>query len=258
MNEWKKIESIAKVFGVLLSIFVIALTVYTFKSIGFIGSAPTTNTISVSGRGEAFAVPNIATVNFSVEKTAKTVAEAQKQVTDVVNDVLVAIKTNGVAEKDIKTISYDINPKYDYQGSVCSSTGICPPSKQILTGYTVTNSIQIKIRAIDTAGTIIGVLGQKNVTNLSGLQLTVEDDAAIKKEARNEAIAEARAQAESIAKSLGVRLVRITSFNESGFAQPMYYSKDMAMSAQSNAATPAIPVGENSAISNVSITYEIQ
>jgi uncharacterized protein len=258
MNEWNKLQFIFKLLGVLVSIFVIALTVYTFKAIGFIGSAPVVNTISVSGHGESFAVPNIATVSFSVEKTAKTVADAQNQVTKVMNDVLAALKTNGIAEKDIQTTSYDINPKYEYQSSVCTSSGICPPSKQILTGYIVSDTIQIKIRAIDTAGDIIGVLGQKNVTNLSGLTLSVEDDSAVKTEARNKAIAEARQQAESIAKGLGVRLVRITSFNESGSVRPIYYSTKDMMSNAVGAAAPSIPVGQNKSSSDVSITYEIQ
>lgn len=258
MNDWKKLESIIKLFGVLLSILVIALTFYTFRAMGFIGSAPSTNVISVSGHGESFAVPNIATVSFSVEKTAKTVADAQNQVTTVMNDVIATLKTNGIADKDIQTTSYDVNPKYDYQNAVCTINS-CPPARQILIGYTVSDTIQIKIRAIDTAGNIIGVLGQKNVTNISGLNLSVEDDSAIKTEARNKAIAEAKQQADSIAKGLGVRLVRITSFNESGSARPIYYAaKDMMSSAGVGAPTPSIPVGQNKASSDVTITYEIQ
>jgi uncharacterized protein len=260
MSEWNKLQSFLKLLVVLVSIFVIALIVYTFKAVGYIGSAPMTNTISVSGHGESFAVPNIATINFSVEKTAKTVADAQTQVTTVMNDVLATLKTKGIAEKDIQTTSYDVNPKYEYQGSVCTANGICPPSKQILTGYTVSDTVQVKIRAIDTAGDIIGVLGQKNVTNLSGLTLSVEDDSAVKTEARNKAITQAQQQADSIAKGLGVRLVRITSFNESSSARPVYYNsaKDMVMGTGASAPIPSIPVGQNKASSDVSITYEIQ
>lgn len=258
MNEWKNLQSIVKIFGILISIFVVALIVYTFKAISYVGSAPAINTISVSGHGESFAVPNIATVSFSVEKTAKTVADAQNQVTTVMNDVLATLKTQNIAEKDIQTTSYDVSPKYDYQNSVCAGN-ICPPSKQILTGYTVTDSVSVKIRAIDTAGNIIGVLGQKNVTNISGLTLSVEDDSGVKTEARNKAITEARQQAESIAKGLGVRLVRITSFSESGSARPIYYStKNMMASDVASAPAPSIPVGQNKASSDVTITYEIQ
>ena len=90
--------------------------------------------------------------------------------------------------------------------------------------------------------------------------MTVEDDSAVKTEARNKAIAQAKAQAQSIASGLGVRLVRITSFSESGSARPVYYSKDMVlgMGANSAAPTPSIPVGQNTSTSDVSITYEIQ
>ena len=257
MNEWKNLQWLIKTFGILISIFVLALIAYTLKSISYVGSAPETNTISVSGHGEAFAVPDIATISFSVEKTAKTVADAQNQVTTLMNDVLSTLKTQNIADKDVQTTSYDVNPKYDYQSSVCTANGICPPSKQILTGYTVTDTVEVKIRAIDTAGSIIGILGQKNVTNISGLTLSVENDSAVKTEARNKAIATAKAQAQSIANGLGVHLVRITSFSESGSAQPVYYSaKNSVMGAM--APTPSIPVGQNTASSDVTITYEIQ
>lgn len=257
--EWNKLRSTIKLFGVFATIFVIALTIYTFKAMNEIGSIPETNTISVSGHGESFAIPNLAIVSFSVEKTAKTVADAQTQVTTVMNDILATLKTSGVADKDIKTMSYDINPKYEYQSTVCTING-CPTSKQVLVGYTVSDTVQVKIRAIDKAGDIIGVLGQKNVTNLSGLNLSVEDDSAVKTEARDKAITLARAEAESIAKGLGVRLVRITSFSENGYAQPIYYStnKDMALSSGAGAPAPSIPVGQNKASSDVTITYEIR
>lgn len=259
MNDWNKLQSVVKFVGILLAIFLIALISYTFKAMGFIGTSPTINTISVSGHGESFAVPNIATVSFTVENTAKTVADAQKQVTTKMNDVIATLKNSGIAEKDIQTTSYDVNPKYEYQSSVCSANS-CPPSRQILVGYSVSDSISVKIRAIDTAGNIIGILGQKNVTNISGLTLSVEDDSAVKTEARNKAIAQAKQQADALAKGLGVRLVRITSFNESGIAQPVFYSAKnmMVQGAGAVDASPSIPVGQNKASSDVTITYEIQ
>jgi len=105
---------------------------------------------------------------------------------------------------------------------------------------------------------IIGVLGQKNVTNLSGLTLTVEDDSAVKTEARNKAITQAKTQAEANRLLVSVSAwSRITNFSESGSAQPIYYSKDMMVGATSAAApTPSIPVGQNTASSDVTITYE--
>ena len=274
MNDWKNVRMSINVFVILASLFMVAASVYVFKSTGFIGTSPSTNTISVSGHGESFAVPNIATVSFSVEKTAKTVALAQSQATTAMNEALASLKKLGIAEKDIQTTSYDVYPKYDYTSTVCKysagssmdavspnypSTVTCPPSKQVLVGYTVSQSISVKIRAIEKAGDILGALGQTNVSNVSGLTFSVEDDTAITSEARNKAITEAKQQAETLAKQLGVRLVRITNFSDSNGSRPVYYAKDMLMNASTGgAAAPSIPVGQNRASSDVTITYEIQ
>ena len=276
MDEWKKFAKAATFFMFLASLLVCVGIIYALKSISFVGTAPVTNTITVSGHGEAFLAPDIATVSYSVEKTAKTVADAQAQVTTLSNDVLATLKTLGIADADIKTTSYDVYPKYDYTSAVCttgvmSSSGgassgaismpssiICPPSKQVISGYTVSQSVSVKIRKIDTSGAVLSALGQKNVSNISGLTFTVENDTAVTADARSKAIVAAKTKADTLAKQLGVRLVRITSFSESGSAQPIYYAKDMMVGTGASAPVPSIPVGQNKASSDVSITYEIQ
>ncbi len=94
---------------------------------------------------------------------------------------------------------------------------------------------------------------------MSGLTFSIEDDTLVKNKARDEAITEARQQADALAKQLGVRLVRITSFSENSGSRPTYYAKDMAYGAVANqVAAPSVPVGQNKASSDVTITYEIQ
>ena len=86
----------------------------------------------------------------------------------------------------------------------------------------------------------------------------------VQDQARDEAIADAKQKAEMLAKQLGVRLVRVVSYNDSGnYPQPMY-ARDMAygMGGAENQSTkavaPSISIGENKVTSNVSITYEIR
>jgi uncharacterized protein YggE len=261
-NEWKFVRIALGILISLAALFALAGSIYAFKSVKYIGSAPATNTIPVSGHGEAFAVPNIAEVTFSVEKSASTVAVAQKQVTDLMNDVLATLKSSGIAEKDLQTTGYNIYPKYEYQTTKCSVTNCYPQGKDVLVGYTVSNSVTVKIRNLDKAGDILATLGGKNVTNLSGLNFTLEDDNAPKSEARTEAITKAKQQADTLANQLGVHLVRIVSFNENG-NYPIYYSKvaNQALDARtetSAGAAPAIQTGENKITSDVTITYEIQ
>jgi uncharacterized protein YggE len=254
--------------AIILGVFLIALTINAFKENRYIGSGVTpTNVITVSGTGDAFAVPDIATFNFGADATAKTVADAQKQVTTIVDAALAKIKADGVADKDIQTIDYSANPKYEYSQVACpmiATAGgapyVCPPSKQVLTGYEVNETISVKVRQVDNAGKVIGDIGGTGVTNVSGISFTVDDPTITANEARTTAIADAKTKANELAKELGVTLVRVVSFNENGggYPQPIFMSAGIASSDAKIATPPQIPVGQNKVTSNVTITYEIR
>lgn len=253
--------------AIALSAFLVMQTVNLIKENRYIGGGvPSSNVISVSGSGEAFAVPDIATFSFGVEATGKNVNEAQKQVNKIVDEALSKVKAQGVSDKDIKTTDYNAYPKYQYLNAVCptiaSANGAptyCPPGKQVLEGYTVSETITVKVRKVDDAGTILGEIGGAGVTNVSGLTFTVDDPSAVETEARAEAIAEAKTKAEELAKALGVKIVRIVSFNENGggYPTPTFMKVESAGAAASDSVAN-ISVGQNKVTSNVTITYEIR
>lgn len=219
-------------------------------------------TISVEGKGELFVQPDIAQFSFGVEAKAKTVADAQKEVSRVANAAIDYLKKAGVAEKDIKTDNYSFYPEYDYVTSdvLCVKNGICPPQgKQVLSGYRVNETVNVKLRNPDKAGEVVDGLGSLAVTNVSGISFVQEDENASKESARELAIKDAKSKAEILARELGVRLVRITSFSESGFFP--YYAKAESLSAPANAGAVApttLPVGENKVTSTVTLVYEIR
>ena len=216
------------------------------------------STIDVTGTGEALAIPNIATESFTVEKKAATIKDAQGVVTTKIADILSFLKSSGVAEKDIQTTNYSANPEYSYPtpcyGQVCPANSSAPK----LLGYTVSETITVKIRNADTVGTIIDGLGSRGVTNLSGPTFTVDDVSAVNAQARAKAIADAKVKATVLAHDLGIELGRIVRFSENtGGSYPMMYTaKDMAVGA--SAPTAQLPAGENKYTSNVTITFEIQ
>lgn len=215
------------------------------------------NVITVTGHGEIQAVPDIANVSFTIKKEAKTVKEAQTQVSDIEKKVLESLKTNNILAKDIKTINASFNPKYEYKYGV--PCGQYCPGKNVIVGYEASESIDLKIRSTDDVGKIIQDLGTLGVTELSGPNFTVENEEGLKAQARKEAIDEAKAKAKILAKDLGVRLGRITSFSEGGdYPRPMY-EKTMMGAGDMASSTPAVlPVGENTISSDVTITYKIR
>ncbi len=217
-----------------------------------------TNVISVTGKGEVNAVPDIASVSFDISKEAKTVKEAQDQVSKVEGEVLSSLKTNGIEDKDIKTTNSSFYPKYEYTNTLCRGY-VCPPGKSEIVGYTVSETITVKIRNTDNAGKVIADLGALGVSSLSGPNFTIDDEEGLKAEARKKAIEDARAKAEVLAKDLGVNLGKITSFSEnSNNGIYPYYAKTTLESFDTASSAPTLPKGENTITSEVTITYKIK
>lgn len=217
--------------------------------------------ITVSGEGEVTALPDIATVTLTVRESAKTVPEAQKLVEAKISSAIKELSALSVEKKDTKTLSYTINPKYEQQGSgICTAYG-CPAVKTIVTGYEVAQSMQVKVRKIDQAGAVIGVIGKANITEVSGPEFTVEDMDKVKAEAKALAIEKALEKAKLTAKSLNVDLGSIISFNEDGGNMyPVMYARANMMDKESSLGAPdvTLPQGENVIKSNVTITYTLE
>ena len=222
------------------------------------------NTIVVSGKGEVVVKPDIATVSFTVTEEDLDVGVAQDTVNKTVAKIFASVKAQGVDEKDVKTTSYNIYPRYEYVNSSnqvidCNIYPNCYSGKRVIAGYDVSQGIDVKIRDLTKAGKIVSGLGEFGVKDMSGLSFSVDKQDEITKQARDLAIADARADAEKIAKGLGVKLVKITAFSETG-NYPVYYDRAVMSAAPmaKNVSEAVLPTGENTITSNVSVTYEIK
>ena len=222
------------------------------------------NTIVVAGKGEVIVKPDIATISFTITEENLDVGIAQDTVNKTAKKVLDYIATQGVDVKDTKVTSYNIFPRYEYVNKAnevldCNIYSNCYSGKRIIAGYDVSQGLEVKIRDLTKAGKIVSGIGEFGVKDMSGLNFSVDKQDQITKQARDLAIADARLDAEKIAKGLGVKLVKITAFSENR-NYPMYYEKSMSaapMSA-SSVADAVLPAGENTITSNVTITYEIR
>ena len=224
---------------------------------GWNGNNKVVNTITVSGKGEVVVKPDIATVSFGVTAENLDVAKAQTEATTKMNNIINLLKGKGVAEKDIKLTNYNIYPRYDY---LQAQTYPYISGKQTLAAYVVSQTVEVKIRDISKAGGILSGVGEFGVTDVSGLTFTVDNEEVVKDQARDLAIEDAKTQAKVLAKGLGVKLIKITSFSEGG-NYPIYaMNKSMALGigGADAAIAPQVPMGENKITSNVSITYEIK
>lgn len=251
--------------GIRAAVFAVLAFLALFLATAFIGGLQNLGasdemvhrTITVEGVGKVTAVPSIARISFSVTETAGTVAEAQEAATERTNKALAYLEEQGIEDKDVKTTSYSVYPKYEYPNCVMGNCG-----SPRLTGYEVSQTVEVKVRDIAEAGEILQGLGSQNVQNISGPNFGIDDIEIVRAEAREQAVADARAKAKRLGKSLKIRLGDVVSFYENSYAYPMY-DKAMVSAVAPEAfggmrATPALPAGENEYSVTVSVTYEIK
>lgn len=243
----------------MLGLFLLAQFINTVKENRYVGGGD--HTISVTADGEVYAVPDIAEITFTAKGDGADIKAAQTKESTQVNAAIKYLKDASIAEKDIKTTNYYTQPKYENRSySPCYAVS-CPDHTPKIIGYEVYQSVTVKVRDTDKAGDILAGLGGVGVTDLSGPNFSIDDEDALRAEARAMAIKEAREKARVLAKDLGVRIVSISSFTESG-DNPIYYSKaggyDARLESSNQAVAPEIPTGENKIKITVTISYEIR
>jgi len=256
----KKISVSLFILLVIVSLFFIAKIVGEVK--GNFGDDPSYNVISVSGKGEAIAVSNIATLNINLEEETDTSKKAQELLNESINKTLSYLTEHGIEAKDIKSTFGGISPRYEYVKSYYSS------GERKLVGFTARQSIEVKVREVDNANTIRTGLAEIGVDNIDGPNFSIDNEDGYKEEARAKAITNAKEKATVLARDLGVKLVRIVSFSEGSNYYPYRESSMKVISAvamdESGAygieedSSPSLPTGENEITSNVTITYEIR
>ncbi len=215
-------------------------------------STPREAVISVSGEGRATTTPDMAVLSFSVVNDAKTAREALDANNKTMADVLNALKGGGIADHDLQTSGFAINPQYQYPDN--SDGGNKPP---VLIGYQVANSLTIRVRDLTKLGGIIDQAVTLGVNQGGSIQFTNDKPEATITEARKAAVADAIEKAKVLSEAAGVSLGRIVEISEnSQRPEPMPMVRAMAK----EYAADAVPIvtGENAYNVNVNVTFAIK
>lgn len=261
MFQESYMRRIVAIVGVMAIVALGAYTYSTVKQAKYLYQGPTS--ISVTGIGEVSAKPDLATFTFTIEAKEGDATTAQNKVAETEAGILAYLKESGVEEKDVKTENFNLSPRYEYPQTVCTQWSCPPAGEPKLIGYQVSETVTVKVRDAGKAGELVANVGSKGATNISGLSFTIDDDEVQKAEAREKAITDAKKKAEVLAKSLGVRLVRMNGYWEEQNGVPMPYGMggDMMMKSESAVAAPRavqMPSGENTFKVQVNISYEIE
>lgn len=213
-------------------------------------------TFSVSADGKVTAVPDIAKFTASViSEGGKDLKMIQTKNTESVNKMIEFIKRNGVDGKDIKTVNYSVTPKYPYYN--CQSL-LCPAPE--ISGYTVSQTIEIKIRDMLKTGDILGGIVRNGANSISQLSFAVDNPEKAEAEARAAAITKAKEKAVIVAKAGGFKIGKITSIYDSG-PVPYYgggFDGNGRTAGLETASAPKVEPGSEEVKVSVTVTYEIK
>jgi uncharacterized protein len=278
-------ENIKNVLGGAIVITVLLAGYAAVRYVGFYGESiqPSSfRSFSVTGDGKATGIPDVAEFSFQViTQGGKDVTSLQSQNTTVTNKVIAFVKSAGVDEKDIKTQYYNVEPRYQTydcrtpivyatpssgngtggsSGVAVPSVSPCPPAS--IVGYTVTQSVDIKVRNFAKIGDIMGGVVTNGANQVGALSFTLDDPTKVQDEARAEAITKAKAKAESVAQAGGFRIGRLLGIQEGYNSYPMYDNMKALGAGMNSAAvaapTPVIQPGSQEVDVSVTMQYEIQ
>ena len=229
---------------VCVAVFALALVLPT----GTAAAEEMTPTLTMNGFGVARMAPDTADVTIGVVTEARDAARAHADNAAATSRVQDALKSLGIAERDIQTARYDFSPVYDVKDN----------GRSVTTGYTVTNAVIVKVRNLANVGKVIDTALANGANRVDSLEFSASDPSAAKNAALADAARDARSKADAVARALGVRVVRVLNVNADAQSyaprnfMPMMMAKDAY-----NAGTP-ISAGELSFEASVNITYVIE
>ncbi len=232
-----------------LVVFLFAQTMVTLREYFAVYLNTQSGEITVSGKGEVKATPDTAVFTFSVVKTGNDKTQIQNDMAMRVKKVTEYLKQKGVEDKNIKTLSFNIAPRYEWMDG-----------KRISQGYEGRQTVQVKTKQKDVAGTLVAEVVSKGADSVGSVRFEIEDKDTLQDTARSKAIDDARQKARTLAKELGVKVIGVKSFSENNYGRPvpMYAARAYAKSEDVTPLPAELPTGENTITSNLTIVYKIK
>ena len=228
-----------------LSALVLAVGLFAYNALPASANESTRH-ITVNGIGSASVTPDAVRFYASVSVVAKSNKEALASASKSASAVRAALKASAIATKDIKTSSLTVYPEYNYSQDRGSE----------LIGYRATQSFTVVVRKAESAGAVIDLVvdaGGDSV-QVNGVAPFLSNGAAATEKAREAAVADARARANSYAKYLGASLGRVIYLTE--VSAPVYTFPMLGEKAATSDGTQ-IDLGETEVTVNVSVRWSL-
>jgi uncharacterized protein YggE len=210
--------------------------------------------VVVTGEGEVQAAPDMAILDLSVLREAKTAREALTDNNKAMSKVLGAMKEAGIEDRDLQTSGVNIQPNYTYPNH---KNGLKAPK---IIGYNVTNGLTVRVRDLNKVGDLLDKSIDLGVNQSGGLRFVNDDPSKALMDARKKAMENAMEKAKILTETAGAkvgRVLEITEYVNNGRPMPMARTKMIAMAAEPASDSVPLSAGENSYNVNVTVKFEI-
>lgn len=206
--------------------------------------------IALTGHGEVRMAPDLASINVGVLSQAATAAEALAANGVSMNAIFASLKAAGIAEKDMQTSNFMVQPRYDY-----NNQNNQPPK---LIGYDVSNNVTVTVRKIETLGSVLDQVVKSGSNVVNGIQFSITRPEVAQDEARKLALADARHKAEIYATAANVKLGNILTLSEGTVFQPPVPMQAKMMRGEGMASDTPIAAGEQVLAIDVNVVWQIE
>jgi len=204
-----------------------------------------TGTIVVSGTGRVAVQPDVADLRLGVTVAKPTVEAARGEAAATMDAILRAVDGAGVARADVRTAMLSVQPRYDYRDGRAA----------VLTGYEIANVVEVSVRDLSALGDVIDATLTAGATSMDALSFRLADPRPAEREARRQAMAEARSRADVLAEAAGVTVQGVSDIVEGQPVRPPGpVAKAQRMALAADAGTP-VEAGTLDVAVTVSVTY---
>ena len=211
---------------------------------------PDMRTLSVSGSGDAFLTPDIAYIYIGVHTESPTAAEAVAENNDQTETLIQALTEFGIDAKDIRTTNFSIWPMDQFDPASGRPTGE--------KSYAVDNTVFVTVRELERLGDLLDTAVQAGANTVNSVQFDVAEKDEALKQARADAVEDAKSQAESLAQAAGLTLGEIQSISFVDTQPYPVFDRGGGGGAAAEAAAVPIQPGQLTFTVNVTVTYELR
>ncbi len=206
--------------------------------------------LTVTGSGLATGTPDLLTLTLSVDVVDGTAQAALADDNGRTAAVIGALRTGGVPASGIQTTGLSILPDYTFEHGT-----------NVLTGYSVDNSVVARLTDFTTAGSVIDAAAGAggNAVQITSLTFSMADQRPLQDRARTDAVHQAVAHAAAMAAGAGERLGQVCSLTDQSQVPSGLNSVGGTYAASPDQAQASVPLqaGTQQATAQVTLVYSL-